>query len=466
MRLAPVLSLLLSLAALAEEPPGTVLLTGVPFVRQAPDFCGEAVVSMALGHLGRTVDQDQVFAATGTDPLKGRGAWTDELARGLRTLGIEPGPTWYRIDPRLAGPQIEAQWQAIVTDLRAGQPSVVCMHYDGSPGTTEHFRLVTGYDSQRDEVVYQEPAEDDGAHRRMKRADFLSWWTFKPAKDHWNIIRMRVTPAGAPPTIADEPRPTRAELSQHVQELKKTLPRGMTLAWEAPFLVVGDEAPDKVRQRAHDIVKWTKDLLLKDFFAESPRALHEVWILGSAPSYERTSRQLFGYEPDTPYGYYLSSRRALVMNIRPGYGTLTHELVHPYMHQAWAEAPAWLNEGLASLFEFPFEDHGHFKGRVNWRLPGLKEGLKRNVVPSFHTLTHLDQGAFYEDPAGLHYAEARYLCYFLQERGLLVPFVRRAIAEQAKDPSGWTALEATLGADPDSLRAEWEQFVKALGPRS
>ena len=456
--------LLVALSLPAFAAPPALQLKDVPFVQQKPDFCGEASAEMALRRLGRAVTQDDVFNASGLDPLKGRGVWTNELAVALRNLGIEPGDVWYRVKPAEAAKQVAAQWDAVVADLRAGQPTIVCMHYDGTPDTTEHMRLVTGYDAATDEVIYQEPAEKDGANRRMARDEFLKLWTFKPAKDRWTIIRLRMTPVAekAPPAFTS---PTPAELSQHVQELRKTLPKDMTLAWEKPFLIVGDEPPEKVRSRAKDIVRWARDLLVKDFFAEAPTTLEEIWVLKDAPSYERASRTLFNTIPDTPYGYYLSGRRALVMNIRPGYGTLTHEMVHPFMHHAWADAPAWLNEGVASLFEFPYEDDGHLKGRVNWRLPGLKQGLAAKLVPSFRVLTHTTEAEFYDDPAGLHYAQARYLCYWLQERGVLPRYVQRAIELKDKDPTGWDALVEVLGTDPDLLRKDWERFVMGLSQR-
>ena len=150
------------------------------------------------------------------------------------------------------------------------------------------------------------------------------------------------------------------------------------------------------------------------------------------------------------------------MNIKPGYGTLTHELFHPFFHQAWPEGPAWLNEGVASLFEQPAERDGHFIGKVNWRLPGLLAGLRANAVPSFKTLVHFAPNAFYNDDTGIHYAEARYLCYWLQERGVLAKYVRRAVELKAVDPSGWQALEEVLGADPESFRPQWETFTKGL----
>ncbi len=440
----------------------SVQLTGFPFEKQKPDFCGEADVSMALKRLGHDVSQDQVFAATGLDPTLGRGAYADDLARGLRVLGVEPGQVWFRIDPTKASSQVDSQWRALHRDLVKGQPSIVCMHFDARPHTTEHFRLVTGYDSVRDEVIYQEPAETDGADRRMARAEFLKLWVFKPTPSKWTVIRFELPAPAKAPVIADEAPPSAAEVVQHVRALKPTLPPNSTLVWEKPFLIVGNEAPEVVRERARTIVRRERDLLLKDFFELPPQVLEEVWVLKDKQTYEKYSRELFKTEPNTPYGFYLSDRRALVMNIKPGYGTLTHELFHPFFHQAWPDGPSWLNEGVASLFEQPGERDGHYVGGVNWRLPGLIAGLRAKRVPSFSALVHLSTGQFYEDETGVHYAAARYLCYWLQERGLLARFVRRAIELKTVEKSGWQALTEVLGADPDSFRPEWERFVAGL----
>ena len=439
----------------------SVQLDGFPFVKQKPDFCGEADVEMAMRRLHHEVTQDQVFALADVDPTKGRGAVTNELAAALRALGSDPGPVWFH--PKSAS-DIDAQFAALHADLAAGTPSIVCMHYSDEPHTTEHFRLITGYDADTDEVVYQEPAEDNGAGRRMKRALFVKLWTFHPSATRNTMIRLRVPAPEVPPSIAPESAPTKADAVQHVMQMKDDgmLPASMTLAWEKPFLVVGDEGAAQVRERAKGLVRWTRDLLLKDFFDAAPSTLQEVWILKDADSYVHTSKTLFKNTPDTPYGYYLSGRRALIMNIKPGYGTLTHELVHPFFDEAWGEPPAWMNEGVASLFERPAEKAGHLVGKVNWRLPGLLDGLKRDDAPSFHDLVHFTTDEFYDDDTGVHYAEARYLCYWLQERGLLSKVVRRAHELRAKDPTGWSALTEVLGKDPDAFRAEWETYVKGL----
>ena len=52
-----------------------------------------------------------MFDRAGVDPLLGRGAYTSELARSLRSFGFEVGPVWYPIDPARADEQVEAQWR-------------------------------------------------------------------------------------------------------------------------------------------------------------------------------------------------------------------------------------------------------------------------------------------------------------------------------------------------------------------
>ena len=48
--------------------------------------------------------------------------------------------------------------------------------------------------------------------------------------------------------------------------------------------------------------------------------------------------ELFGDEPETPYGYFSAEHQALIMNIATGGGTLVHEIVHPFMEANVPEA--------------------------------------------------------------------------------------------------------------------------------
>ncbi len=107
------------------------------------------------------------------------------------------------------------------------------------------------------------------------------------------------------------------------------------------------------------------------------------------------------------------------MNISTGGGTLVHEIVHPFMSANFPECPSWFNEGLASLYEQSSERDGRIIGLTNWRLAGLQEAIREGTVPPFKTLCGTTTRQFYDQDKGTNYSQARYLCYHLQERGLL-----------------------------------------------
>jgi hypothetical protein len=443
--------------------PPSVLIPDVPHVQQKPDFCGEACAEMYLRKLGRPFTQDDVFLAAGVDPALGRGAHTPELARALRSIGFDVGPVWHEVRPRLAA--VEAVWRGLYADLARGIPSIICMHYDERAGSSEHFRLVLGYDRSKDQVVYHEPARANGAYRRMARSRFLKLWPLKYSARRWTVIRLRLDPArllSAPP--ARPPGFTDADYAQHVLSLKSRLPgRGFTIVIQKPFVVVGDEAPEVVRQRAVHTVKWAVDRLKESFFDKDPLQILTVWLFQDRESYERNALRLFGEKPGTPFGYYSSRHRALVMNIATGGGTLVHEIVHPFMEANFPGVPAWFNEGLGSLYEQCTERHGRIWGLTNWRLAGLQNEIRAGRLPSFRQLLSMSSDAFYSDRRGDHYAQARYLLYYLQEKGLLVEFFRRFRAQKERDPTGYATLQAVLGEkDMDAFQKRWEAYVLGL----
>lgn len=441
----------------------SVLIEKVPHVRQRPDFCGEACAEMWLSKLGKDATQDDVFALTGLDPSLGRGAWTDDLSRALKKMGFEVGQTWYHVADK-AG--VEAQFRALHADLARGIPSIICGHYSDAPQTTEHMRLVLGYDAATDEVVYHEPAEADGAYRRMGRALFLKLWTFKPRPDRWTIIRMRLEPK-AVVVPRDTVKPSNADLAQRVMELKeKTKGKPFTILAERPFVVIGDQSPETVRDHAGRTVRWTVELLRKDFFAKDPEEIIDVWAFKDAGSYQKHAWEYFRDRPSTPYGYYSSTNHALIMNIGLGNGTLVHEIVHPYFHVNFPEVPPWLNEGLASLYERPAEAGGHIIGYVNWRLPALQRAIRAGSVPSFQKVFAMDENRFYNDDDD-HYAQSRYLCLYLQEKGLLREFVAAFLKNRKEDPTGYATLRHTLGnPDMGEFQKKWERWVAKLDPKA
>lgn len=237
---------------------------------------------------------------------------------------------------------------------------------------------------------------------------------------------------------------------------------GFTVVVEPPFLVIGDEGEAAVRRWAEGTVRWARKRLRESFFDRDPEPI-DVWLFKDAESYGANVRAIFGEEPGTPFGYYAPRHRALLMNIATGGGTLVHELVHPFVHANFPGCPAWLNEGLGSLFEQCTERDGAIEGLPNWRLGGLQDAIRGGRLRSFDWLLATADDQFYGDERGTNYAQARYLCYYLQDRGILRRFWREFLAAAAADPTGAATLRAVLGArDLAAFQEKWETFVMGL----
>ena len=260
-----------------------------------------------------------------------------------------------------------------------------------------------------------------------------------------------------------------AELAEHLAQLRRQAPAGFTIVAQPPFVVLGDEKPAMVRQRAVKTVRWAVDKLKQDFFPLDPDGIIDIWLFRDRDSYRRHLHDLFNETPDTPFGYYSPKHRALFMNIATGGGTLVHEIVHPYMRANFPACPAWFDEGFASLFEQSAERDGHIRGLVNWRLAGLIADIQEHRTLSFARLTALTKAEFYGAAGGgdysRHYAQARYLCYYLQERGLLARFYHEFAARVRDDPTGYETLRRIGGAeDMATFQEAWERFVLRLEP--
>lgn len=262
---------------------------------------------------------------------------------------------------------------------------------------------------------------------------------------------------------------TDEEFEKHVQTLKKRLPSDkFTVIIQKPFVVIGDGSPKVLRDRwARGTVKWASEKLKEAYFPRDPDHILDVWLFKDKQSYEMHTEALWGKVPSTPYGYYSSSQKALVMNIATGGGTLVHEIVHPFIEANFPECPPWFNEGLGSLYEQSVERNGTIWGLTNWRLSGLKTVIGLGKLPSFKNLMSMNERKFYGEHRGRgysdNYAQSRYLLYYLQEKNLLRKYYQQFIANQSSDPTGYKTLQQVLGEeDMKGFQKRWESYALQL----
>ena len=93
----------------------------------------------------------------------------------------------------------------------------------------------------------------------------------------------------------------------------------------------------------------------------------------------------------------------------------------------------------------------------------MQLAIRDGRVPAFKDLCATTTREFYADESGRNYAQARYLCYYLQENGKLVDYYHSFVKNADKDPTGYETLKKILGReDMDQFKKEWESYVMKL----
>jgi len=78
---------------------------------------------------------------------------------------------------------------------------------------------------------------------------------------------------------------------------------------------------------------------------------------------------------------------------------------------------------------------------------------------SFEKLMSTNDREFYDGDA-TNYAQARYLCYWLQEKGVLRDYYHSFVENAADDPEGIKTLKKILGTeDLVKFQTQWEKDV-------
>jgi peptidoglycan hydrolase-like protein with peptidoglycan-binding domain len=132
---------------------------------------------------------------------------------------------------------------------------------------------------------------------------------------------------------------------------------------------------------------------------------------------------------------------------RAGYGTLLHEMIHALIAADFPNAPAWLNEGLASLYERTQWSNSQLHALPNWRMDGLRE----SNMPS---LADLVQQA---SEIGLHsheIAAIRLLFLYLDQQNLMDDLY--LLAKQGSPDFTLSQGVTSLGL----MEAGWQEFLK------
>lgn len=200
-------------------------------------------------------------------------------------------------------------------------------------------------------------------------------------------------------------------------------------------------------------------------FGRKPKEAISVYLFGDKVGYESFCTQKWSAPCIAHFGFYSPGERYMVMNAGLGLGTLTHEIVHPLVEADFPNAPTWLNEGVASVFEQPqIPRPGEIHGGKNWRHPYLKRTLQSadRDRARLDKLFGMPDATFRGEWEGLNYATARYVCQWLDEKGKLWPFFQKWRDDYATDPTGEKSFTAVTGMTISEANAAWTKWALAL----
>jgi len=225
-------------------------------------------------------------------------------------------------------------------------------------------------------------------------------------------------------------------------------------------IVLFTNCREKWAERLMEILKAWYDAHTGYFFPNKPKRYIYVCVAKDGESYNRHLGGRAGAA-----GFYSHATRILNLNIRTGTGTLVHEFTHA-LHYADMDArhqrhPIWIVEGFGTMFEQCTIKDGKPVGLVNWRLPIIQRALKQN---RHWALTHFIKHSYrcFSRNTSLAYAHARYIFFWLQQKGLLKRFYEEYTKTYKDDNTGLKAFGSVVGKSAAEVENEWREFVLSL----
>lgn len=250
---------------------------------------------------------------------------------------------------------------------------------------------------------------------------------------------------------------------ERARQLREHLTSSDRIIVRPPYVLAGNVSESELDRQYRKTILPTARALSLAFFDQTPDEPITLLLFSSEEAYRNASWHLDRRNTADYYGYYIRPDRRIVLNLSTGDGTLAHELTHALAHFDFPQMPGWFDEGLASVFEeADFSPDGlQLVGVSNWRLNHLLHAMQRRRLKTLESL--ITARKVDSDNQEVQYAQARYFCLYLQDRGLLPFFYRKFRRKYSSDPSGARTLCSVLGTDDfDSIDRDFRRWVIAL----
>jgi hypothetical protein len=254
-----------------------------------------------------------------------------------------------------------------------------------------------------------------------------------------------------------------ATCRERADALQRRIGEPCATASYPPFVLAGNSGVSALDSAYVTLIQPTCELLNRRYFRFVPDEPIAILMFSDEVAYRRIAERLFFDCQVSRFGYHKPGRRAVLANLAEGDGTLRHELVHALMDFDFPDAPAWLQEGMATLYEATqLSHHGTLEPVANWRLAVVCRHLDAGHHPNLSRLVALPclQGPM----EAVNYALARYFCLFLHRRSLLGRVYRTMRRSTGTDPTGQKVLMTVLScANWQQMDATFRDWVLRIG---
>lgn len=160
----------------------------------------------------------------------------------------------------------------------------------------------------------------------------------------------------------------------------------------------------------------------------------DVCLFESTNEYQDFLHRALGADNhEGPLGVYWRYRRVVIANLSTPLGNLRHELAHALIADAFGHLPAWLDEGLASLYNEAIWKKGRYIFGQTHRLWQLRKVKSNGRLPDFATLAASGEREVYGENYYVYYSMGRFISLYIDKKGRLGEFVQEMSTKRSAD---------------------------------
>lgn len=252
------------------------------------------------------------------------------------------------------------------------------------------------------------------------------------------------------------------DFESKIAELKNSLSNDFIIQKKSYFVIASNLSESETEKIVNNTIDRAVECFYNDFFTARPADVTTIFLFKDDATYRYWAKKLYDDTDLSRFGYYKPNSKVMLMNISTGTGTLVHEMTHALVRYDFPDIPSWFNEGLGSLYERCSLNNGSILGYVNWRLPDLQEAIHENSYTNLDKLVATNEDEFYGNRSGFNYAQARYLCMYMQEKGVLKNFYKTFRDNYAEDNTGKKFLEKIFSKSLEEIDLNYVSWVKSL----